>query len=451
MHRSHRENDAPRIFADSSTTPQPHINPLMKAPHWFLGLAGVLTISAIVLWFIRPGVPQKSQDKLQAPALMPTAAEPAPSSEPIAPEAPPTQAAIVVSDANPAELVRRIAAALESGDVSVLEKLLGDTRLDDTNREALRSLIALKPKLAQGGGIREVGELELNKRTRWVLELEGGGRMVLDLINEAGLWSVEKFVLPAQEGVTTAQDDSLAAADAFLQAVLNQKFEIARAHVDPKSVSDAKIAGLCILFEEGMYQLRKSKPLRSMLQKPDLAGYLANIEATDGSQDAGIALTLKNSGSPAKWLVSEINLDRLLADYARRVAGGDVYYSPLVKNPAGGDTLALYFGFDEDEVNPRTRRQLEIVSKILLADPDKKITLSGHTDALGTRDYNDDLSGRRAAVVRDLLIEAGVSATQIVTVAKGSSQPRRPNVTEGGVDNPDGRKVNRRTEIYLDF
>ena len=422
----------------------------MKAPHWFLVLAGVLAVSAVALWFIRPGVPQKSQDKPQAPALMPTPAEPAPSTEPIVPEAPPVQKAIVVSDANPAELIRRIAAALESGDVTALEKLLGDTRLDDASREALRSLLAVQPQLAQGG-IREVGELELNKRTRWVLELEGGGRMVLDLINEAGLWSVEKFVLPAQEAATKAQNDSLAVADAFLQAVLNQKFEIARMHVDPKSVSDAKIAGLCILFEEGMYQLRKSKPLRSMLQKPDLAGYLANIEATDGSQDAGIALTLKNSGSPAKWLVSEINLDRLLADYARRVAGGDVYYSPLVKNPAGGDTLALYFGFDEDEVNPRTKRQLEIVSKILRADPDKKITLSGHTDALGTRNYNNELSGRRAEVVRDLLIEAGVSATQIVTVAKGSSQPRRPNVTEGGVDNPDGRKVNRRTEIYLDF
>ncbi|MCX6845505.1 MAG: OmpA family protein [Verrucomicrobia bacterium] len=429
----------------------------MKAPHWFLGLAGVLTVSAIALWFIRPGVPQKSQDKPQAPALMPTPdkpAEPAPSAEPIAPEAPPTQAAIVVSDANPAELVKRIAAALESGDISVLEKLLGDSRLDDASREALRDLLASKPRLAQGGGIREVGELELNKRTRWVLELEGGGRMVLDLINNDGLWSVEKFVLPASDGATTGQataDDSLAVADGFLQAVLNQKFEVARTHVNPKLVSDTKIAGLCILFEEGMYQLRKSKPLRAMLQKPDLAGYLANIETTDGSQDAGIALTLQNSGSPAKWLVSEINLDRLLADYARRVAGGDVYYSPLVKNPAGGDTLALYFGFDEDDVNPRTRRQLEIVSKILRADPDKKITLSGHTDALGTRDYNDGLSGRRAAVVRDLLIEAGVSATQIVTVAKGSSQPRRPNVTEGGVDNPDGRKVNRRTEIYLDF
>lgn len=445
MHRCRRANDPFLAPYPSSLVP------LMKAPHWFLVLAGVLAVSALALWFIRPGVPQKSQDKPQAPTLMPTPAEPAPSAEPIAADAKPTQAVIVASDANPAELVRRIAAALESGDVSVLEKLLGDSRLDDASREALRSLLASKPRLAQGGGIREMGELELNKRTRWVLALEGGGRMVLDLINDAGLWSVEKFVLPAQEGVTTGQDDSLAVADAFLQSVLNQRFEIARTHVDTQSVSDAKIVGLCILFEEGMYQLRKSKPLRSMLQKPDIAGYLANIEATDGSQDAGFALTLQNSGSPAKWLVSEINLDRLLADYARRVADGDVYYSPLVKNPAGGDTLALYFGFDEDEVNPRTLRQLEIVSKILRADPDKKITLSGHTDALGTRDYNDSLSGRRAAVVRDLLIEAGVSTTQIVTVAKGSSQPRRPNVTEGGVDNPDGRKVNRRTEIYLDF
>ena len=437
-------------MSDSSITPHLHHHSLVKAPHWFLGLAGVLTISAIALWFIRPGVSRKSQDNPAISVPAPPPSESVPSSEPAAPKAPSTQPAVVTSHADPAELLRSIAAAFESGDVSALEKLLGDARLDDASREALRAFLASKPKLAQGG-IREIGELELNKRVRWVFGLENGESMVIDLINEAGLWSVEKFQVPAPAGAMTARDDSLAVAHAFLQAVLNQQFKIARRHVDPNSVSDAKIAGLCILFEEGMYQLRKSKPLRAMLQKPDLAGYLANIESADGSQDAGVALTLKNSGKPAKWLVSEINLDRLLADYARRVAGGDAYYSPLVKNPAGGDTLALYFGFDEDNVNLRTKRQLEIVAKILRADPAKKITLSGHTDALGTRNYNDELSGRRAVVVRDLLIEAGVAAKQIVTVAKGSSQPRRPNVTEGGTDNPEGRKVNRRTEIYLDF
>jgi outer membrane protein OmpA-like peptidoglycan-associated protein len=44
-----------------------------------------------------------------------------------------------------------------------------------------------------------------------------------------------------------------------------------------------------------------------------------------------------------------------------------------------------------------------------------------------------------------------VAASQIVTIAKGASQPRRPNVTETGKDDPVGRRANRRTEIYLDF
>jgi outer membrane protein OmpA-like peptidoglycan-associated protein len=188
-----------------------------------------------------------------------------------------------------------------------------------------------------------------------------------------------------------------------------------------------------------------------MFQRDDTVGYLANIQTPDASQTAQFALALRQSGAPSKWVITEINLDALLADYARRVAGGDIYYSPLVKNPQGGDTLALYFEFDEDQINPRTRRQLEIVVRILRADPGKKITLSGHTDALGTEPYNNQLSARRATVVRDFLAAAGVSAAQIVTIAKGASQPRRPNVTETGQDDPTGRRANRRTEIYLDF
>ena len=114
----------------------------MKAPYWFFGLAGMLAVSAIALWFVRPGVPQKIQDKPQAPALMPTPAEPAPSAEPIAPEAPPTQATVIANDASPLKLLQRIAAALESGDVGALEKIIGGSLLDEADREALRGLLA---------------------------------------------------------------------------------------------------------------------------------------------------------------------------------------------------------------------------------------------------------------------------------------------------------------------
>ena len=245
--------------------------------------------------------------------------------------------------------------------------------------------------------------------------------------------------------------DPLGVADAFVQATLKQDFEFARAFVDPATVSDAKIAALCILFEDGGYHLRTTKPLRTMFEHQDTVGFLATVETVDGKQSAQFTLALQLPPAPANWRVAEINLDQLLADYAQRVAGGDAYYSPLVKNPAGGDTLALYFDFDEDAMNPRTRRQLEIVSLILKADPGKKLTLSGHTDALGTEPYNNSLSARRAEVVKNFLIQAGVDSSQIVTVAKGASQPRRPNITESGRDNPEGRRANRRTEIYLDF
>jgi len=432
-----------------------------KVPYFFLGLAAVLAISALVLLLLGP------RDKPPTPDPQPVTradssnsnTQPPPADEPANPPAQPAPAAKDPSTAaDPAELVKRIAKALEVGDSATLERLLGNNALDPQSAERLKTLSAAGLHLRPVEGVREVGELEINARTRWALEFDGQipgqDRIFLDLRRDGDKWSVEKITLPPDPTETIPKAplaDSLGVADAFVQATLKQDFEFARAFVDPVAVSDAKIAALCILFEDGGYHLRKTKPLRTMFEHQDTVGFLATVETTDGKQSAQFTLALKHPPARANWRVAEINLDQLLADYAKRVAGGDAYYSPLVKNPAGGDTIALYFEFDEDAMNPRTRRQLEIVSLILKADPGKKLTLSGHTDALGTEPYNDRLSARRAEVVKDFLIQAGVASSQIVTVAKGASQPRRPNVTETGQDNPEGRRANRRTEIYLDF
>lgn len=422
----------------------------------------MLAVSALVLLIVRPGVKPaplpETRPVQQNTVTQGTVTAPEPILVPQNPETVLSDLGIGLAAATPEEIVTQISKALETGDFATLSKLIGHKALDSQTAARLRELSASSPRIRQPGGVSEVGELELNARTRWALHLDGAepgrDRIFLDLKRSDGKWSVEKLTLPPPVGEPIPKAilaDSLGVADAFLQAVLNQDFEFARAFVDSATVSDAKIAGLCILFEEGGYQMRKAKPLRSMFQRADTVGYLANVETPQGRESAQFALTMRRPDPAANWRVSEINLSQLLTEYARRVAGGDVYYSPLVKNPAGGDTLALYFEFDEDEMNPRARRQLEIVSMILKADPGKKITLSGHTDALGTDDYNNSLSARRAQVVRDFLANAGVSAGQIVTVAKGASQPRRPNITESGQDSPEGRRVNRRTEIYLDF
>ncbi len=459
-----------------------------KLPYFFLALAAVLALTAMVLLVVRSGVLQRPGHPVTPPdpvagtppptrpdphASGPNNQEPGPNpadpAQPVAPlgtteagaaEAPPpAKPAASVAEADPAQLVAKIAKALEAGDFDAFAKLVGGDVCDAKTLEQLKALAAAHPlKLQSQDGVREVGELKLDALARWSLKLEGAepGRdhIELDLRHNNGQWSVDKLILPPAPGAPLPQAtavDALGTADAFLQAVIKQNFQRACAMVDRQSITDAKIAALCILFEEGNYQLRPTKPLRAMFERADTVGYLANIQTPDASQTAQFAITLRRSPAPSNWIIAEINLDQLLADYAGRVAGGDIYYSPLVKNPQGGDTLALYFEFDQDQINPRTRRQLEIVVHILRADPGKKITLSGHTDALGTEPYNNELSARRATTVRDYLASAGVSPTQIVTLAKGASQPRRPNVTPAGQDDPAGRRANRRTEIYLDF
>ena len=434
-----------------------------RVPYFFLGLATVLAAVALVLLIRGPQVGKPdgrvAPSSSVAPPLVPPRIigldKPATQQDPTLALA---DLGLGVAVSDPATLVEQIAKALEAGDLAKVGRLIGKGALDSETIAKLQAMAATPLQFRQPNGVREVGELQINAHSRWALELAGQEpgreRIFLDLRQVSGKWTVEKITLPPAPGEplqTSISPDSLGVADLFLQAALKQDFESARAFVDPTTVSDAKIAGLCILFEEGEYRLRKNKPLRAMFQRQRTVGYVANVETKDGTQAAQFSITMTQPPARPNWIVSEINLNQMLADYARRVAGGDLYYSPLVKNPAGGDTLALYFEFDEDIINPRTRRQLEIVTLILKADPGKKITLSGHTDGLGTKEYNNSLSSRRAAVVKEHLAKAGVAPAQIVTVAKGDSQPRRPNLTETGGDSPEGRRANRRTEIYLDF
>lgn len=365
--------------------------------------------------------------------------------------------AIPAGDPNPKLLVEKIGRALEAGDMKTVDRLIGTDALPPAQLARLAELAAdarIRPRIQNP--VREVGELELNRLARWSLELQGDdpARLLFDLRKVDGRWKVEDLTVPEGGDASPARAllaDSLGVADLLIQALLELDFEAAREFVDSEKVSDAKIAALCILFEEGGYQLRPEKPLRRLFERSDTAGFLANVVASEEGQAAQFGLTMHRPETKHTWQVSEINLDSLLADYAQRVAGGDVYYTPLVANPQGGETLVLYFEFDEDGLTDRSARQLQIVASILRTDTNKKITISGHTDALGSDAYNDRLSGQRAFTVGGYLADAGVAKDQIITVAKGKSQPRRPNMFEDGTDSPLGRRANRRTEIYLDF
>jgi len=400
------------------------------------------------------------EDEEPAPAD-PFDAAPKPAPEPVETVARPTPEEMLldtgmgVTELDPEVLLRKIGEALEKSDFQETTLLIGRKALNEAQLKGLEALVAKGDfRLHAVNPVMEIGELEANRRSRWALNYEGDGpsQIYFDLLrSRTGSWGVDQLKLAEERPGRAVFVDALGITHAFIRAALDQNFDDAKSFVDPGRVSDAKIAGLCIIFEEARYRLRPQKPLRAMFQRETTAGFIAHVEDATGQKAADFGLSVQRKGPEEPWRVTEVNLDSLLADYADRVAGGDIHYTPLVKNPGGGETLILYFGFDEDGVTPRTQRQLDIVAGLLKIDSGKKLTLSGHTDSLGTDQYNDGLSARRAGAVEKYLLETGVPPSQIVSMAEGEAKPRLPNSTADGEDNPSGRRANRRTEIYLDF
>lgn len=85
------------------------------------------------------------------------------------------------------------------------------------------------------------------------------------------------------------------------------------------------------------------------------------------------------------------------------------------------------FGFDQDALQSDGKRALD---KLLVELKDvnvQSIQVTGHTDRLGTKAYNTELSTRRAESVRDYLVQVGgISAGQVTVAGAGSTQPETP-------------------------
>nr|VFJ66366.1 MAG: peptidoglycan-associated lipoprotein [Candidatus Kentron sp. FW] len=83
----------------------------------------------------------------------------------------------------------------------------------------------------------------------------------------------------------------------------------------------------------------------------------------------------------------------------------------------------IYFDFDRSEIKPEYREILEAHAGYLANNAGVKVTLGGHCDERGTREYNLALGERRAKAVSRLIGTLGVSGDQLRTVSYGEEQP----------------------------
>jgi peptidoglycan-associated lipoprotein len=83
----------------------------------------------------------------------------------------------------------------------------------------------------------------------------------------------------------------------------------------------------------------------------------------------------------------------------------------------------VYFGYDRYDLTPEALQQLQLQSQWLNQYPNVGITVEGHADERGTREYNLALGDRRANAVRDYLVSLGVSASRVKTISYGKERP----------------------------
>lgn len=122
------------------------------------------------------------------------------------------------------------------------------------------------------------------------------------------------------------------------------------------------------------------------------------------------------------------NLDQMIRDMDR------------VDLTIGSDVL---FAFDSSVIRESAKPTLAKVARALNSNPDKTLNVAGHTCDIGTNEYNQGLSERRAAAVKEYLVKSGISSNRVTTAGFGESDPLVPNESDAA------RQLNRRVELTI--
>ena len=111
--------------------------------------------------------------------------------------------------------------------------------------------------------------------------------------------------------------------------------------------------------------------------------------------------------------------------------------------PQVAKNYMVFFDFDKAQITPEATRIIQQAAAAAKSAGSVRLDLTGHTDLAGNDKYNQALSLKRGNAVKEQLVKLGLSADQIVVVAKGKSSPMV--ATPDGVREPQ----NRRVEIVL--
>lgn len=175
--------------------------------------------------------------------------------------------------------------------------------------------------------------------------------------------------------------------------------------------------------------------------------YVVLLEQPDGSPSA-VTLTTKGGSETIDRPGQAVGADAASDEPGRPfrpspAALRETFGAALAAQPQRPFTFVLYFNLDTTELTFESRQRLPEILDQVRRRPAPEAVVIGHTDNLGTPDYNYELGLRRARAVRDRLVAIGVDPAVIEVASHGANNPLLRNRPATG------QPSNRRVEVTV--
>ncbi|MBC8111496.1 MAG: OmpA family protein [Verrucomicrobia bacterium] len=226
--------------------------------------------------------------------------------------------------------------------------------------------------------------------------------------------------IPKRTPTITVKVDSIKTEERYpVLLIINIKDEktgqAADAKVSVKSKKDNVEVGI-IKVSTGVYRIN--------FRNPEEMSYNISVES-EGAMFKNEDIDIPAMAAREQKIVKEYLLSKI-----------EVGFSSVLKN--------IYFDFDRASFKMDSYNELTKLERMLKENTAYRIEISGHTDNIGSHEYNMELSQRRANAVVSWLVQKGIDRSRLAAKGYGETKPLATNDDEN-----DGREINRRTEFIV--
>lgn len=271
---------------------------------------------------------------------------------------------------------------------------------------------------------------ELYRQKQNKQNVEAAAKEATETAEEARLMAVKQKAEEEAQAAAAARE-AKARADAEAEAKRRAEAEVARQQAEQaKAEAEKARAEALAAAQEAARQKEEAEKAKAeaLAQQQALAAETEKAKAAAAQSENLRQQAEKEKQELRARLLQQLNSILATRDSARG----------LIANMS--DVLFRSGSF---ELLPAARERLAKVSGIVLAYPSLHLAVEGHTDSVGSDEYNQNLSEQRAESVRQYFVQQGIPSSSVEARGFGKTQPISSN------DTAEGRQANRRVELVL--